>query len=476
MRKILLVVAALAAVAAALAFLPIGNDASAESSGLLNPSANAADTGGDDNGYELDPSNAYADGGGYASNIDGAGDRHRYYNYGISVPGGSSVDGIEVRLDWWLDGTAGKSKTCVELSWDGGWNWTSEKCDSEETTSEHTAVLGGAGDTWGRTWTAAELDDSNFRVRVSSVCSPNPVQCNPRDYYLDWVAVEVHYSAAGTATATPTPGATATPTATPPAGSVEDTYAADGPWAVSTGSAEDGLGNTFSLWYPTDLGAGGYDHPILTWGNGTNAVPQQYDDTLALMASWGFVVVASDSTQTGEGTEMLAGATYMVSENSNSSSIFYQNLDTDKVGAFGHSQGAGGTLNATLLSGGLITSAITNALPDPRWWTTPVPDMSTWPTSVPIWFSRGTSDRLIATEAAALNWYNSVPGAAAKASLKKANHNAIQDDNNGYQGYYVAWFKYTLEGDSFARTAFVGNPPEINTNGSWQDQAQKNLP
>jgi pimeloyl-ACP methyl ester carboxylesterase len=186
--------------------------------------------------------------------------------------------------------------------------------------------------------------------------------------------------------------------------------------------------------------------------------------------------VASDSTQTGEGYEILAGATYMVSENSDSGSIFYQNLDTDNVGAFGHSQGAGGTLNATLMSEGLITSAITNALPDPRWWGTPVPDMSEWPTSAPIWFSRGTSDRLIATEAAAQNWYNSVPGAAAKASLKRAKHNHVQDDNNGYQGYYVAWFKYTLEGDSFARSAFVGSPPEINENGSWQDQAQKNLP
>jgi hypothetical protein len=466
MRKVLF---ALAALAAALAFLPVSDTASAASTGLLNPSANAADTGGDNNGFELNPTNAYADSGGYASNIDGAGDRHRYHGYGISVPAGDTINGIEVRLDWWLDGTAGKSTMCVELSWDGGSTWTSEQCDSQETTSEHTVMLGSSTDTWGRTWAASELSDSNFRVRVSSLCSGSPSQCGARDYYLDWVAADVYYT-------TGTPEPTPTPSPTPAPGSVEDTYAADGPWAVSTGSASDGLGNTFSLWYPANLGAGGYDHPILTWGNGTNATPQQYADTLALLASWGFVVVASDSTQTGLGTEILAGATYMVAKNSDPASIFYQNLDTDSIGAFGHSQGAGGTLNATLMSNGLIKSAITNALPNPIWWSSPVPDMSTWPTSVPIWFSRGTNDRLIASESEAQNWYNSVPGAAAKASLKRANHNTIQNDDNGYQGYYVAWFKYTLEGDSFARGAFVGSPPEINTNGDWQDQAQKNLP
>ncbi len=88
--------------------------------GYLNPSAHAADTGGDDNGFELNPTYAYGDGPLYATNADGPGDRHRYYNYGISVPGGSTIDGIRVRLDWWLDGADGDNSLGVELSWDGG--------------------------------------------------------------------------------------------------------------------------------------------------------------------------------------------------------------------------------------------------------------------------------------------------------------------------------------------------------------------
>lgn len=451
MRRRALLVLLMAAIVAGLgAFSSTGTTMAADT-GLKSPSANAADTGGDNNGFEVNPTNAYADAGGYAENVNGAADRHRYYNYGISVPAGSTINGIEVRLDWWLDSKTGTNSMDVQLSWDGGTSWTSTKRDSTESTSEHSKTLGSSTDKWGRTaWTTSELSDSNFRVRL--IC--NSTDAN-RDFRLDWVAVKVYYTAGSP---------------------IENTYKAQGPWAVSTGTANDGQGNAFHLWYPTNLGAGGYLHPILTWGNGTGASPTQYADTLDHLASWGFVIIASDSGSVGEGYEMLAGANYMIAKNSDSGSIFYQKLATNKVGAFGHSQGAGGTLNCVLLSPATFKSAITNALPNPIWWSTPVPDMTTWPTSVPIWFTRGSGDTFIATESAAVTWYNAVPGPAAKATLIGADHNTIQTANNGYQGYYVAWFKYTLEGDTYARGAFVGSPPELNANSAWQNQAEKNLP
>ena len=162
--------------------------------GYLDASAQAADTGGDNNGFELNPTYAYGDGPLYATNADGPGDRHRYYNYGISVPGGSTIDGIRVRVDWWLDGAGGDNSLGVELSWDGGASWTALKIDATETTSEHTAILGGTADTWGRIWAVGELSNANFRLRVSCYCSGG-AECDSRDYYLDWVAVNVFYTA-----------------------------------------------------------------------------------------------------------------------------------------------------------------------------------------------------------------------------------------------------------------------------------------
>ena len=159
---------------------------------FLNPSAQAADTGGDGNGFEVNPTNAFADGGGYALNVDNegtaGGDRHRFYQYGVAITPACTVKGIEVRADWWLDNLAGIQSLGVELSWDGGISWTSAKLDTVETRTEHTGLLGGATDTWGRTWTLAELSDANFRVRLT--CNSTN---NVRDFSLDWVSVKVYY-------------------------------------------------------------------------------------------------------------------------------------------------------------------------------------------------------------------------------------------------------------------------------------------
>ena len=156
--------------------------------GFLDATAQAPDTGGDNDGFELNPTNAFADGAGFASNVNGDGDRHRFYDYGFSIKNSCAIPGIEVRLDWWLDSEGGNNSMDVELSWNGGTSWTAPKTDSQETTVEHTAVLGSPTDDWGRTWSAADLSNSNFRARVTM----NGV--GGRNYNLDWIPVKVHYA------------------------------------------------------------------------------------------------------------------------------------------------------------------------------------------------------------------------------------------------------------------------------------------
>jgi len=157
--------------------------------GLLSPSAEVADTGGDGDGFEHTPENAFADGGQPAArNLDGPGDRHQWFGYAASVPAECAVKGIEVLADWRLDGKAGEHGLLVELSSDGGVTWSEARVDALETTSFHTTILGGASDTWGRTWTAADVSDPGFRVRVSALGT-----INGRDYFLDWIPVRIHY-------------------------------------------------------------------------------------------------------------------------------------------------------------------------------------------------------------------------------------------------------------------------------------------
>jgi hypothetical protein len=135
-------------------------------------------------------------------------DKHRFFNYGFSIPTGATIAGIEVRLDARADNTAGAPKMCVQLSWDGGTTWTAAKSTATLGTSMSTFTLGSPTDTWGRTWSSANLADANFRVRVIDVSSSTS-----RDFFLDWVAVRVTHSGGGGPTS-PLPSATVT--ATPP--------------------------------------------------------------------------------------------------------------------------------------------------------------------------------------------------------------------------------------------------------------------
>lgn len=267
-------------------------------------------------------------------------------------------------------------------------------------------------------------------------------------------------------------GSWGTPSAA--ASTIETTYKATGSWAVSTATVSTPSGS-YVLYYPTNLGAGGVDHPILTWGNGTGGTPSQYPGLLNHLASWGFVVVASTSTATGYGTEMWAGVNYMIGENGNPSSVFYQDLDTANIGALGHSQGASGALNATVLSDGVITSTLPIHLPNPIWVSAEHRTDFTQITD-PVFFVSGTNDGLISSASGQTGYYNQVTGPAAKAALRGAGHNTIQGTGGGYLGYITAWFMYTLRGDSTARAAFAGTAPDLPTNTSWANQATKNLP
>ena len=173
---------------------------SSGSTGFLNCSADAADSGGDDDGFEVTPGNACADGAGTAASIDSGTkgkkkcgsssvDRHQFYNYGFSIPAGSTIDGIEIRMDSFTDRARRSNYLCIDLSWDGGASWTSTVRTPDHTTTETTYILGSATDTWGRTWSTTELSDANFRLRVTIRHSRTK-----RDFYLDWAAVQVTYT------------------------------------------------------------------------------------------------------------------------------------------------------------------------------------------------------------------------------------------------------------------------------------------
>ncbi len=163
----------------------------------------AAEAGwGDANGYETSPNNACADGSGFAldastgtaarsgSCTNPANDAHRFRDFSLGVPVlALSINGIEVRADVGVNNSGGTSNICVQLSWDGGTSWTTAKSATLTSAVETTYNLGGTADSWGRTWSAGNFSNANFRVRVIDATTQNN-----KDYRLDYLAVRVTYS------------------------------------------------------------------------------------------------------------------------------------------------------------------------------------------------------------------------------------------------------------------------------------------
>jgi hypothetical protein len=163
--------------------------------------SNAADTGGDGNGYETSPANACGDDALVASDANSgtsttvscsnAGkDRHRFWDFGLGVPASVyAVGGIQVRLDEGMAAIGGTIQVCVELSWNGGMTWTAAKSVSITTATTTTYNLGATNDTWGRTWAGSDFSNANFRVRITDVASTTN-----KTFRLEYLAAQVTYT------------------------------------------------------------------------------------------------------------------------------------------------------------------------------------------------------------------------------------------------------------------------------------------
>jgi hypothetical protein len=154
---------------------------------------------GDLDGYETNGIGACADGGTVAFDSDSgtnttrsctnAGkDRHIYRGYGFTLPADAVVQGIEVRLDAWADSSSGINRICLELFTGAGGTGTAPRYSALLSSSEKTLVFGSASDTWGRSWTANDVN--NLIIRVTNI-SDNA----SRDFSLDWIRVRVTYTA-----------------------------------------------------------------------------------------------------------------------------------------------------------------------------------------------------------------------------------------------------------------------------------------
>jgi hypothetical protein len=245
-----------------------------------------------------------------------------------------------------------------------------------------------------------------------------------------------------------------------------DDYGAVGAFETMR-DADTGPDASFDVFRPVVLGENGRRHPIISWANGTLFSLDEYQALLTHWASHGFVVVASHSNSTAGGVTHKAGIDWLVAQSSDPQSMYFEVLDTSRIGAAGHSQGGGATIAAG--AGEPAPSGIITTLP-----LMPIPNFEEDLTIlgrqlVPMFSIVATEeDRDPAFAARLLQEMN--------AELVQAAYIGVHEDamNAAMAAPTLAWFRLRLMADARAEGYFY--PPEtclLCTDPGWESVVYK---
>ena len=250
-------------------------------------------------------------------------------------------------------------------------------------------------------------------------------------------------------------------------GALEAKYLAMGPYEVKQVKAEAPEDwKEFVAYYPAQLEDSGDQWPAVVFVNGTGVYAAKYPALFRHLASWGFIVLGNEDPGTFSGDSTDATLAWLLEQNEDPDSVFYQKVDTAHMGLSGHSQGGVGVFNAISEqpNGGLYTCAVSlsptqedlaaalNIPYDPS------------KTVIPTLVLAGTSNDVITPEGME-KLYGKLGGPKAMALRTDTDHGSMLYSGDGY---VTAWLMYWLRGDEEAGKAFWGEAPELAGNPNWR--------
>ncbi len=114
-------------------------------------------------------------------------------SFGFQLPTNASVDGIEVAIERRLqnNGMSSVSDDAVQLLKAG--TLTGQNRSSTWQLNDTYATFGSGTDTWGTTWTAAEINSVNFGLAVALEAFGSTIGVTA---YVDHIRIRVHYTQA----------------------------------------------------------------------------------------------------------------------------------------------------------------------------------------------------------------------------------------------------------------------------------------
>ncbi len=257
-------------------------------------------------------------------------------------------------------------------------------------------------------------------------------------------------------------------------GTIEARYLKNGGYSVGYHEAS-ALENykKYEVWYPEEMTAGNKKYPVIVVNNGTGVKGSKAKAMFEHFASWGFIVIGNEEEYSWNGFASDMSLKYLLKCNADSESIFYQKIDTDNIGAVGHSQGGVGAINTVTDTkhSGMYKTVVAESPSNPELSAGLEWDYDLTKITIPVFFVAGTEGdfemkTVIPTEKLP-EMFEAVNAPKVMARKKGCEHGHMLYSADGY---VTAWLLWQLQGDEEAAKAFIGESPELLENPLYQEQ------
>ena len=224
----------------------------------------------------------------------------------------------------------------------------------------------------------------------------------------------------------------------------------------------------FVAYYPASLAESSGQYPVVVMVNGTGVGASKYPAVFEHLASWGFIVVGNDDPSTCTGDSADATLAWLLNENADPNSRFYQKVDQANIGVCGHSQGGVGVFNAVNANphSGMYRCAVSLSTTDIELAAALHMDYDPSPTKLPVLVLAASDGDVIQLDGLQ-KLYSGMDAPRAMARRTGVGHGQMLYTADGY---VTAWFMWLLQGDETAARAFTGDAPELLSNPLYQDQ------
>lgn len=224
-------------------------------------------------------------------------------------------------------------------------------------------------------------------------------------------------------------------------------------------------GRTQVVFYSQSILDDNKTYPVLIFANGTAVDYTLYEKLLVKLAEGGYIVVANNEKMAADGSAQIDSLDFIISENSNSSSVLCGKINTEKAAAVGHSQGGRSAVNAAAKDSRfdcVLSLAGSNYTEEAEILRTPA------------LFMAGTKDMIVNADKWVKPAYDVAKGPAVYVSLVNGVHTSCCTDPDTYANYAVKWFDIWLKNDNSAKDTFR-NGGDLANDSAWTQFSCKNL-